>query len=267
MPRRKGMRKPSKNFQKQVRSIVQKELTQELEEKTAVIGADATSITSNIPSGNVSASPNFVRLLPFITQANSAKQYNGRVGNEIRLKNLNIKLLLQFPGPATLITNEASLGVRVMILKQKDTNDATAAIENFQGNKLLENGEITVPGPSSFAGDTINLFQKINRDQFSVRYDKTFYMDRPRSESRGSAPNAEFNERNYISTPKPVFINKTLTFGKRGLKLTFGDSASDSPTNFPYFMVLGYSSTLQVIPISNNQMEYTYTANAKYTDA
>lgn len=267
MPRRKGLRLPSKNFQKQVRSIVQKELKQELEEKTAVIGLGATPITSNIPTGNVSASPNFVRLFPNITQANSAKQYNGRVGNEIRLKNLNIRVLLQFPAPATLVTNEASLGIRVMILKQKGNEDAIEAISNFQGNKLLENGEVVTPGPSAFVGDTINLFQKINRDQFSVRYDKTFYMDRPRSESRGSAPNGEFNERNYIAAPKPTFINKTLTFGKRGLKLTFGDSAAENPTNFPYFMVLGYSSTTQVIPISNNQMEYTYTANAKYTDA
>jgi hypothetical protein len=267
MAPKKRSRVPSKNFQKQVRSIVLDELKEELEEKTAVIGADATPITSNIPSGNVSASPNFVRLFPFVTQANSAKQYNGRVGNEIRLKNLNIKMLLQFPGPATLITNEASLGVRVMILKQKGTLDANAAIEDFQGDKLLENGAIVTPGPAPFVGDTINLFQKINRDQFSVRYDKTFYMTRPRSETRGSAPNGEFNERNYIDTPKPVFINKTLTFGKRGLKLTFGNGASDNPTNFPYFMVIGYSSTTQVIPISNNQMEYTYTANAKYTDA
>ncbi len=267
MAPKKRSRVPSKNFQKQVRSIVLDELKEELEEKTAVIGLGATAITSTIPNGNVGGSPNFVRLLPNITQANSAKQYNGRVGNEIRLKSLNVKVLLQFPNPATTITNEASLGVRVMILRQKGSDDAIATIGNFQGDKLLENGEVTVAGPAPFAGDTINLFQKINRDQFSVRYDKTFYMDRPRSETRGTESMDKINERNYIATPKPTFINKTLTFGKRGLKLTFGDSTAENPTNFPYFMVLGYSSTTQVIPISNGEMEYTYTANAKYTDA
>ncbi len=263
----KGSSKGSKSFQKKVKAIVQAELKDELEEKTAVIGSQSTTFSANIANGNVSAVPNFIRLLPNILQTNGLKQYNGRVGNEIRLKSLNLKMLLQFAAPATIITNESCLGVRVMILKQKDEGSAVGAIGNFQGNKLLENGEIAVPGPAPFSGETINLFQKINRDQFAVRYDKTFYVDRPRQESRGAAAPVQ-NERLYIDAPsRPTFINKTLTFGKKGLKLTYGDVNSENPTNFPYICVVGYASTLQATPVSNNLLEYTYTANAKYTDA
>ena len=269
MPRRKGLKMPSKNFQKQVRQIVQKELKQELEEKTAVIGMKAVSVNSNIPNGNVSASPNFVRLLPFISQSAAAKQYNGREGNEIRLKNLNLKLLLNWVNPATQDSNEIGMGIRVMILKQRDENSATGAISNFQGQKLLENGEITVPGPSSFTGTTLNLFQKINRKQFAVRYDKVHYITRDREIRRTGANGVplQYSDTAGVTTNKPIYINKTLTFGKRGLKLTFGDSASDDATNFSYFAVIGYANTFNDATPDNNLIEYTYTANAQYTDA
>ena len=177
MPR--GSSKGSKSFQKKVKEIVRDELKDELEEKTALIGLEASSINANIPSGDVTAVPNFVRLFPNILQANSAKQYNGRSGNEIRLKSLNLKMLLQWVNPATSDTNESSLGVRVMILKQKDQMSHLGAISDFQGTKLIENGLITVPGPAPFNGTTINLMQKINREQFAVRYDKVIYMNRP----------------------------------------------------------------------------------------
>jgi hypothetical protein len=62
-------------------------------------------------------------------------------------------------------------------------------------------------------------------------------------------------------------MEHTLKFGKQGLKLTFGDGASENPTNFPYIMVLGYASTTgQDVP-SNNLIRYSYSATANYTDA
>ncbi|WP_445772346.1 hypothetical protein, partial [Rheinheimera sp.] len=135
----------SKALTKKVKDIVRKELKEELEEKTAVIGLPAVSFNANIPNGNVTASPNFVRLFPNITQANSAKQYNGRMGNEIRLKNLNLKMLVQFVNPGTPTPNESQLGIRVMILKQRDQNSHIGAISDFQGDKLIENGYIVTP--------------------------------------------------------------------------------------------------------------------------
>jgi len=218
---------------------------------------------SAIPNGNVSSSSNIVRIIPLISQGNG--QYNQRIGNEIRLKHLDIKMLINY-GLANLSTNnneDTSVGVRVMILKQKDENASTGAVENFQGNKLLENGLTSISaGPAPFNGDTFNLLQKVNREQFSVRYDRVHYIDAAYRYSGGGTTVTQ-----SFFPPKSKVISKRLTFGKRGLKLTYGDGASDNPTNFPYFMVLGVASTVSTSIPADNLLRYSYTANAKYTDA
>ena len=168
----------SKSCMTEVKAEIKKALNEELEDKVAVIGATDLDIsTSAIPTGDVLTSKNFVRILPQISSGNG--QYNFRDGNEIRLKELDIKMLINFAlSDLSTATNENSgVGVRVMILRQKDQNSAPGALSDFQGDKLLENGEIVTPGPSSFSGKTFNLVQHINREQFSVRYDKTFYLD------------------------------------------------------------------------------------------
>lgn len=252
-----------KRFVKNVKAIVREELKDEVEEKVAVIGfANEAVDTARIPSGNVAASSNFVKLMPLIQQGTG--QYNKRVGNEIRLKHIDIKMLLQYvDADSTTTTNyiDQNIGVRVMILRQKDNNDQNGFIGDAQTDKLIENGSIIAPGPSNFSGTTINLVQKINREQFSVRYDKVFYMDRARRFNDGSSQ-LQFNR-----PPRPVVMSKRLTFGKKGLKLTFGNGASESPTNFPYVMVIGYASSESATVPSNNLIEYSYTSNATYTDA
>ncbi|AXH76450.1 MAG: coat protein [Properatisvirus sabatis] len=260
MPR-KGSRN-TKRFEKNVKAIVRDELREELENKVGVIGANDVDLdTSAIPNGDVAASSNFVRILPLISQGDG--QYNERIGNEIRLKHLDIKMLINY-GLANLSTNnneDTSLGVRVMILRQKDENASTGAVENFQGNKLLENGLVS-GAPAAFSGDTFNLLQKINREQFSVRYDKVHYIDAAYRYSGGGTTVTQ-----SFFPPKSKVISKRLTFGKQGLKLTYGDGASSNPTNFPYFMVLGVASTVSTTVPSNNLLRYSYSANASYTDA
>ena len=252
----------SKRFEKSVKAIVRDELQEEMENKVGVIGANDVDLpTAAIPSGNVATNANFVRILPLISQGDG--QYNERIGNEIRLKHLDIKMLINY-ALANLSTNnneDTSLGVRVMILKQKDENASTGAIENFQGDKLLENG-LTTGFPAAFGGDTFNLLQKINREQFSVRYDKVHYIDAAYRYSGGGTTVTQ-----SFFPPKSKVISKRLTFGKQGLKLTYGNGSSDNPTNFPYFMVLGYASTVSTSTPSSNLLRYSYTANASYTDA
>lgn len=120
----------------------------------------------------------------------------------------------------------------------------------------MENGSITAPGPAAFTGSTFNLIQKINREQFSVRYDKVFNIDTPIRQSNGTT-----------LPPKTKFMSHTMRFGKKGLKLTYGDGVSENPTNFPYIMVIGYASTITSTIPDPNKVSYSYTANANYTDA
>lgn len=268
MPRQ--MKKSSKRFEKSVKAIVREELQEELEDKVAVIGQDMFNIdTAGIPTGNVATSSNVIKLMPFINQG--LNQYNSRIGNEIRLKHLDLKMIIAYDALQSRISadnpTDQSIGVRVMILRQKDENSANGLVENFQGNKLLENGGISVAGPASFTGQTFNLIQKINREQFSVRYDKTFYMDAPFSNKPVTAPNVPAEASQPVLPPKVRTMQHRLKFGKNGLKLTFGDQLSESPTNFPYVMVIGYASTCSSVAPSNNLVRVSYTSNAAYTDA
>ena len=234
MPYKKGN---SKRFVKNVQAIVQKELEEELEEKVGVIGFnDVTLGTPSIPNGNVTGSTNVTRIFPLISQGDG--QYNQRIGNEIRLKHLDIKMLLNYglSDLSTASNEDAAVGVRVMILRQKDQNSAAGAVDDFQGNKILENGLTAVSaGPAQFTGETFNLCQKINREQFSVRYDKVHYLE---AAYRQSTSGATTVSQSYFP-PRTKMISKRLTFGKRGLKLTFGDGASTDPTNFPYLLAFG----------------------------
>lgn len=262
MPQKKGYKREAA-LSKQVKEMVRDELKTELEEKTAVIGQSGISVaTPAIPSGNVAGSSNFVKIFPQISQG--LGQYNQRVGNEIRLKHLDIKMLLQYVAADGLTDNNyinQHIGVRVMILKQKDDNDANQFLADAQTDKLLENGSIVTPGPSNFGGLTLNLLQKINRDQFTVRYDKVHYMDRSRRFNDGA------NQLQFNRPPRPTVVSKRLTFGKKGLKLTYGNGASIDPTNFPYVICIGYGSVEAGTIPDNNLIEYTYQANAVYTDA
>jgi len=111
-----------KNFNNKVRSIVNDCCRDELEEKHALKGTDSALLPSpSIPSGNVSGNANFVKLLPEIPQG--IGQYNNRIGNEIRLKSMDITMLLQwkygatFPEPSITDYKDSTIGVRVMILK------------------------------------------------------------------------------------------------------------------------------------------------------
>jgi hypothetical protein len=255
------MPKTSKATAKMVKKIVREELSEELEEKVGVIGfANEPIDTSAIPSGNVGSSSNFAPLFPLIEHGGG--KYNKRIGNEIRLKHIDLEMLLSYISSVsdTGGYTDTSVGVRVMILRQKDDNDYQAFKDDAQTDKLLQTSGVTA-GPSNFSGSTINLLQQINRDQFSVRYDKVHYLDRARR-FNDDGTQLQFNR-----PPRPTFIKKRLTFGKRGLKLTFGNDASTSPTNFPYLLVVGVASTIDSTAPSNNLIEYSYSARAVYTDA
>ncbi len=254
--------KTSKTFAKKVKEIVHDELQEELEEKHGLIGESNTRITTaSIPFGNVGGFTNFIRIFPGITQGDG--QYNERVGNEIRLKKIDITMLLQYASgedfPVPVDYQDASLGVRVMLLRQRDFSAVAGAEQNLQGNKLLESGP--AGGPGSYQALTFNNLQKINREQFAVRYDKVHYIDR----------NVGYNETGgqlaFSRPPRPQVMKHTLTFGKQGLKLTFGDAVSTDPTNFPYFLLVGYASTIDNIAPNDGIVQYSYSCNSQYTDA
>lgn len=262
----------SKRFQKSVKAIVREELKEEIEEKQALISYDNNTLSANIPSGDVTSSFNYMRLLGPIDQisyalptATAGEQggYNMRQGDEIMLKHLDIKGFVSFNDLTIQQQQNTRVGVRVMILKQRDENTDLGFVSNSHADKLLMNGELSVPGPGSFTGVPLNSIQAINRDLYAVRYDKTFYLNQSVQITGTSNPN-----RSTAGTDHTLrFFQHKMTFGKRGLKLKFTDGNSDTPNNFPYVMVVGYTNLVDNSVANNGAINVTMNSVATYTDS
>lgn len=273
MPYRKGMKKASrkpnsKRFVKSVQAIVRRELSEELEEKQAIVQYDNVPIQRNIPSGLVlNGQGNFFRLLPPITQSTvgeAGRAYGERIGNEISLKKLSIKYFCNYNSPDALEIRpqDHKIAVRVMILKCKLYNDVNKAFDDMPTDQILRFGNtVGVTGPGPFEGDPLDLQSQINRDIFSVRYDKMHVLTAPVNISGATGVD-------LIAEPSGLkFGEKTLTFGKNGLKLKFASNTDAVPNNFGYFMVVGTTSLSAPSRPASLLCNMTVNCNAIYTDA
>lgn len=272
MPRTK---KPSQNYRpkskalnKQIKTVVQQQLSKELEEKNAIVQYDNVPIQRNIPSGTVfNGVGNFFQLLPTISQSTTGgagKAYSERVGNEICLKNLKIKYYLNYNQPDALEIRpqDHKIGVRVMILKAKEFNDVSKAFDAMPTDRLIRFGTYTgTSGPGSFNADPLDLQSSINRDVFTVRYDKTHVLTAPVSISGASSVDT-------VAIPSGLkFGQKTLTFGKSGMTLKYSSQGDTIANNFGYFMVLGYVSLSSPNQPASGLVNATVNCVAQFTDA
>lgn len=265
MPRKSAP--ATKRFTKSVKEIVREELKEEIEEKQALISYDNNTLNANIPSGDVQSSFNYMRLLGAIDQISFSQTaqdqggYNIRIGDEIVLKHLDIKGFVSMNDLTLGQQANCRVGVRVMILKQRDEQTDLGFVSNSHADKLLMNGELTTPGPGSFTGRPLNAIQDINRDLYAVRYDKTFYL------AQGVDGDGSTTNNQGPVKPTLKFFKHKLTFGKRGLKLKYTDGNSDTPNNFPYVMVVGYTNLVDNSVATNGQVNVTMSSVATYTDA
>lgn len=257
--------KLSKRTEKAVKAIIRKELSHELEEKTSVQDYENQQINAAIPHGLVfNEQGNFYKLLPPITQSTTGeagRKYNTRIGSEIILKSLRVKGFCSYnyatTGASTNYQN-AKLAVRVMIVKAKDYNEANLAFDNMPTDRLLCSD--TGVNTRAFNGDNLSSFAKINRDAFTVKYDKVIYLN---------APTITYGATSTDTTAVPS-ANKlwshTMRFGKKGLKLKF-QNTNDSVPNFPYWLMIGYSSCSGVAVPGNALVRMSVQCLGKYTDA
>lgn len=260
---------PSKRFEKSVKEIVREELNEELEDKKALISYDNNTLNANIPFGDVSGSMNYMRILGPIDQVSYSQTaqgqggYNTRVGDELMLKHVDIEGFVSFNDLTINQEVNTRVGVRIMILKQRDENSDVGFVSNSHANKLLMNGELSTPGPGSFTGRPLNCIQAINRDLYAVRYDKTVFLNQPVQTTTGTNV-----YRNAGSTENTLrFFQHKLSFGKRGLKLKYSDGNADTPNNFPYLLVVGYVNLVDDAAATNGSINITMNSVATYTDA
>ena len=269
MPRPKGL-KNSKRFEKSVKQIVKEELSEELEEKHAITEYFNVPIKKAIPFGVVlNGQGNFFKILPEIDQSatgEAGRAYNTRIGNEICLKSIDLTGAINYANSNVAQTNyeNAKIAVRVMILRAKEVSDVELLFDNMPTDTLITFGAQAAAssnGPTSFGGYELDAFRAINRDTFSVRYDKVVYLDAPVLLPGTTAPDLS-----VIPSRSKIFRHK-MTFGKSGLKLKYSAQADNDANNFPYFMCVGYSSMSSGTQPSDNLARMTLSCVGHYTDS
>lgn len=254
---------------KEIRDIVRKEMSDELEEKKAITEYSNVLLKAPIPSGLVfNGQGNFFKLMPQILQSTvggAGNAYNERVGNEINLKEIDIHGYLSYANANMNIVDfkNAKLAVRVMILRARDVNDTNLLFDNMPTDDLIEFGDPTggTGGPVPYIGNPLDSFREINRNTFAVRYDKVHYLDAPVVTTGATVVTLSNN-----STGLKMIRHK-LKFGDKGLKLKFKDAGDTTPENFPYFMVIGYSSMFSGDVPDNNLVRCSFNMTSTFTDA
>lgn len=258
-----------KIIKKQIKSIVREQLDEELESKHAITDYPAVSMKSVVPSGVVlNGQGNFFKILPEIQQSttgNAGAAYNERIGNNINLKEIDIHGYLSYNGVFASQVNleDAKLAVRVMILRAKEANDSELLFDNMPTDVLLRFGTQTgsAAGATPYDGFPLASFRDINRDAFSVKYDKVHYLN-----ASVFSPGTTSTDLSVVPSGLKIFRHK-LRFGKNGIKLQYSTQADTSPNNFPYFMVVGYSSMSGTTKPQDNLIKMTLSCVCKYTDA
>lgn len=162
---------------------------------------------------------------------------NQRVGQQIRAKSLNVKGFIKLNvNDVTDSTKLPSVIVRMMIVTMKTAGNFNEA--QAQGPKLgtlLKKGGTTV----AFSGILSDLSSEINRDVYSVHYDKKFYLNQSYVNATGVSPPSTIVAQDIKNTIK--FFNINVKCKNRVLKYDEDVSSDLLPTNFAPFLLLGYS--------------------------
>ncbi len=183
----------------------------------------------------------------------------GRDGNEIRLKKLMVKSWIQYaPTDANnrVPRDQANVMARHFILRQKDQLSSVG----LQSASVFVEDELLESGSFNQANEFRNIMSPVNRDMFTVNSDRKRRITNAVDTADTNA-DADANPGNF------VILNKTITFGKMGKKLTYSkDSGVIQPVQFPWVMTAGYCNTNGTSASANNARMF-YDITAFYTDA
>ena len=251
----------------QVKALIRDELDQELEDKHAIVSYEDKGLNAAIPSGLVfNDQGNFYRLLAPIEQSQTGeagRKYNTRIGNEINLKRLDIKSYLSYAYPTTGATanyQNAKLAVRVMIVRAKNFGQYDKALDDMPTDLLLQTSSAAAGHVGAYTGSPLDSFSAINRDAFAVRYDRVHYLNAPTITYGATSAD-------IVAVPsKSVLWEHSIKFGKNGLKLHYSNTGATEP-DFPYFMIIGYSSMSGGSVPGNGLVRMSMFSRATYQDA
>lgn len=169
--KRKAVRKQKKsNFTRAVKKVI----STIAEDKMAYFNFTPTDTLTLFNSG-ISGAADMCQVIPNISQGTGD---SNRLGDQIRVKNLNIKgyVRLSPKVQSSSFTNEPKISnvmVRLMVVSLKSLSSYPAAV-NQPGylTSLLKKGASTV----AYTGLLSDNFCPINSEVFTTHHDQTFYL-------------------------------------------------------------------------------------------
>lgn len=216
-------------------------------------------------NSGINSSGDMLRVCPNIGQS---VLDNGRIGDQIRSKRLNIKGYLKLninaasgtAGDSTTLPNVIARMMIVSIKSRSSYTDAAAGAGFL--STLLKKGGTTV----GFTGLLSDINAPINTDVFTVHSDRKFYLNQDYVNSIGASVPSQYLAQDIKNTVK--FFNINVRCKNRILKFDEDVGGGVEPTNFAPLLLLGYAylDGTTIDTVSTN-LGLQYISTLDYEDA
>lgn len=230
LARKKARRSMPRTKPALVRSI--KEVVSSLTESKQAYTTSGNSLV--MFNSGIDSVGDMVQILPYISQGTAD---NNRIGDQIRAQNLNVKGYIKLNiNEVNDSTKLPSVIARMMVVTMKTRPcfyDATGSPATLA--TLLKKGGTTV----GFTGLLSDIYAPVNRDAFTVHYDKRFYLNQSYVNATGPSPPSTILSQDIRNTIK--FFNLNVKCKNRLLKYDEDVGSGILPSNFGPFLVLGYA--------------------------
>jgi len=166
---------------------------------------------------------------PLIGEIAQGNDSFNRQGDRISPKRLTVRGTISLNSGITGGLTQTPVQVRVLLLTQKDIKIGQQVISNAVDTAHLLEPNIAVANEVDYSGATLNHLFPVNKDLFTVYYDKTFTLN------GGAQASGSVEAVNRYS------VNWSKTFKKLPSTLTFDNGNGDWVNNFAPFLAIGYS--------------------------
>jgi len=250
--RRARVSKPKKamTFDKKVLAVIHKQT----EDKEVYISNNESTLVS-FNSGIAGAGD----ILQIIPNMFNGTEINERVGDRVNLKSHNIRGYFRVvPNTAAANYKFGNVAVRQLVLSLKSISNYDAVVADPSlANKLLgllRKGGTTV----AFQGLVSDVMAEINREIFTVHYDKVYHIK------------TDYNMTAIGATTQDTLRMFNINMKVKNKQLKYSDDISTSllPTNYGCFMAFGYCYMDGSLPdTAATNLQVYYSSVMKYEDA
>jgi len=242
--------KKSISFDKKVLAVIHKQT----EDKEVYISNNESSLVSF--NSGISGTGDILQVIPNMF---NGTEINERVGDKVTLKSHKIHGYFRIV-PNTLASGYkfGNVAVRQMVLSLKSISNYDAVIADPSlGAKLLgllRKGGTTV----AFQGLVSDVMAEINREVFTVHYDKVYHIK------------SDYNLTASGATTQDTLRMFNINMKVKNKQLKYSDDISTSllPVNYGCFMVFGYCYMDGSLPDTTaTNLQVYYSSVMKYEDA